>query len=350
MRSRNTRYNTRYKVVGMVNSERLQADHALIEDWKRAGTLTTDQILERLRDEEYAFGGDELVAIQANFNNLAINEGGVRYILEPAFTSFIASSIASSFPNQLIPIVEAGPILFTSTTYLADYPFAAKQRGLTYQGFQRALTWNSPDGAERIIRASMLRDGLVVRARTAVDYRRIIFQSLAHTISDSPPDARERQQKVFDSGLSEHLLDFWAPNNDADGDEIYHDVLDILSATQPIPIHAIPVLRDSLRPLATELYAPLPRLRQLGVSRTQLISVVKAILSLQQNDGLDLNPTNTLAGLDYSATSVVNAFTSDETITYPVFEAVISQIMVRYPMCILCYKHIIQCISTAIPP
>lgn len=309
----------------MANAE---TDYApsLIEDWKRAGSLATEQILERLRDEEYAFGDEELAAVQANFNDLATNKDGVMYLLEPAFTSFITRS----FPNQSIPIAEAGPILFTSATYLSNYPFAAKQPGLTYQGFQRALTWMSPDGAERIIRAAMLGDGLVVRARTAADHRRVIFQSLATITSDSPPDAQESQQNVSDSGLSEQLLDFWASNNDDDGDEIYHDVLDVLSATQPVPNYRSPVLRDSLRGLATEIHAPLPRLRQLEIPKARLSPVIKAILSLQQNDDLDLNPTNSLAGLDYSAASVVNAFTSGETITYPAFEDVIPQIMVRY--------------------
>lgn len=79
--------------------------------------------------------------------------------------------------------------------------------------------------------------------------------------------------------VEEHQLCFTDTNYDTDGDEMYHDILDILSMTQPREIYEAPVTRDSLRPLAKDLHDSRIALRQQAIRLSKFKSLVKLLLS-----------------------------------------------------------------------
>ena len=306
-----------------------------VEEWEAKGLMTTQQIIKRLNmelDERVFHSTTE--AIQENFDLLCVERLGVRYLDEVNFVAFLARA----FPPSFSPIIEGGPIIYASAVYLTGFPFFNEPPLLTLEGFLRALKLMLPEHANCWISGSGTDERLVSRERTEIDHVRLLFQSLAASnvgsIDDSQSNGQELEMKIMPRP-SWYDPCFRASNTDADGDELYHDVLDVLSATQPIPIYKMPVSRDDLRHLATSLWDTKFRLNQYRISREKLACLVRLMLSMQMSDTCQQNSytTNRLPELRAVTECVVNAFSmNNETgITWPIFYPTMTSVAVRLP-------------------
>ena len=336
-------------------------DKKSIEEWTTAGLMTPERIMLRLDAQigEYTFY-DSVPTIRGHFNALCTEKSGLQVLEEPAFVSFLARSFTLSFPL----IKDAGPILYESAVYLAGFPFMPKVPPLlTLGAFLRALALMLPDRANRWISGccSCTPEGLerlVARERTAADHQRLLFQSLADTheasfgaglVEYSLRDAQEAQEVVpwtLKGGDTSNTFDFSAPSKDADGDEMYHDLLDVLSATQPVEHPgALRVSRDSLRPHATKFHNTQLSLRRMAIRREKFVTLVKLLLSMRLGDASPLGArfTDKLADLEAIAERIVNAFTEEsgdtENITWSTFDFAMNRAAVSFPKSSVENKH-----------
>jgi hypothetical protein len=247
--------------------------------WQRAELMDPDRILLReIGVMTGTLGEKEQQSLQDAFNSVSFNNGGVKYMDENGFMTLFAS-------NTAIPIqdfAEAVTILFESLIYLSNYPFKKQADNLlTFDSFVRALFWILPERSN-----GWFEFGSHTRARTDADKRRILFQGLANNNigHDEPLDEQGIKSNVRRRAwdVEEHLLDIAAMNYDSAGDEIYHDILDVLYHTpvEPLDDTVIPVARDEYRPLATSLHQGQVRLRELIIPCTRFRTFVEFALHL----------------------------------------------------------------------
>ena len=314
-----------------------------VEEWEAQGLMTSERVLKRLnmKVDEYVLHSTA-EAIQENLSLLCVEKSGAKYLDEIKFVSFLARA----FPRSFSPIIEGGPIIYASAVYLAGFHFYEEPPLLTLDGFLRALTLMLPDRTTCWISGSGIDDRLITRERTEIDHVRLLFQSLAASNDMSVDDSQSNTQELEMTILprpSQYDPWFRALNIDADGDELHHDVLGVLSATQPIPIYEIPVPRDDLRYLATSLWDTKFRLSHYRLSREKLAALVKLMLSMRLSDTCqqDSSFTNRLPELTDVTERVVNAFSvNNETgITWPIFYSTMTSVAVRFPMAELRKYH-----------
>lgn len=130
------------------------------------------------------------------------------------------------------------------------------------------------------------RDVVTIRARTSTDARRLVFQSLAQPLPASllpVVDLEEMRdlslKRAFE--VTEHEESWARTNNDEDGDEMFHDVIDVLSWVQPDedhPINGTPG-RDDYRALARDFHPEGASLHNLAIPRKKLRSFVKLMVA-----------------------------------------------------------------------
>lgn len=209
--------------------------------------------------------------------------------------------IQPRLPPDLSPTF--GETLYRILAYHSKAPFYPAPTdplppSLSLADVQRGLAWLLPDRHLRM--AEMGNHG---RTRTPADQRRLLFQSLA-TRSVAVPDDAGREAAGREAARRRHahrhahvvehmrkhhgrwyvddaemLADMAKPNRDDDGDEMYHDLLDVLQKNVPenAPYGSA---RDDLRPLARTL-RPAVAFHTLAIPRAELADLVRALVPLQ---------------------------------------------------------------------
>jgi hypothetical protein len=309
-----------------------------IQEWEWTGLMTTDQVLQRLDDEinEYIiFVELEHAALRNNFDSVClVDSDGTKYWSESIFVNFLARSV----PFSAAVFVETGKIIYANALYLGSFPFKADNTRLTYEKLLRFLFWVLPERATRLMGGALSsrneKDTIIVRVRTAADQRRLLFQSLAEPSEETKVFDIEEEKKIAGQKANQvpELQTCYATTNyDSDGDEMYHDVLDVLSATQPVKRPHPSVPRDDFKPLAKRLHDPQNSLRQLVIRRGRFKSLVKLLLS--EHFANDSDGTLQLTDLENTAVHVVNAFSHEANgdITWQKFEEALTRVTVTFP-------------------
>ncbi|EFE32160.1 uncharacterized protein ARB_01051 [Trichophyton benhamiae CBS 112371] len=305
-----------------------ESDAEQLDKWISGGYMTPERILNRLTESSEYCGlrESEYIGLKEFFDRQGTEEAGIAYVDRDAFVSFLkgSSPVFSLFD-------EAGDILYSSVLYLSRYPFdLGTSRKMTLEQLARALIWALIDAPFNDLRARTLYDeSNFCRGRTWADHRRAIFQSLATSRDGStlPYNRKEWAEKARDRAyhfdkFDQSRLQFAAVNCDEDGDEMYHDVLDILFSSQiEIDPCFAPVARDSFRPLAKKLHGDNTHLHHLTIPRKSFHAFIKLLLVYQFgcNDRME---GDALADLDRVSSCITNAFARDSNIgiTWPMFD------------------------------
>ncbi|KAK1753169.1 hypothetical protein QBC47DRAFT_431515 [Echria macrotheca] len=302
-----------------------------ISDWVAQRALSKEAVWERV---DNAIRGTRL---ESPFGSLTASDS---LLTEAAFIAVLQDK--ADLPRS--PDGEAaGKILFSSLAYLSTLPFPSSTKtipqrdGLSPAQLARALVWIIPDNY-----GSIVEEGNLSRQRSKADHRRLIFQSLAARLdpTDKPDyDAESARRLALHNAFEvehESRRDHCALNHDDDGDEIYHDLLDVLYGTQITPRDPRygPVPRDAFRPVAKQLAAEhdLDKLYDLGIPVDRFVSLVKYLVALQftQPDAYrDEHGNLDLSRFDAAARSICAAFCPDNSgviITWPAFDHALKNI------------------------
>ncbi|KAI1089573.1 hypothetical protein F5B19DRAFT_504532 [Rostrohypoxylon terebratum] len=307
-----------------------------VADWFARGMLTKEHVLSHINhaiEINNAIDPDEGTTIEATFSSASSSgpSGEGHALTETAFISLLQTK--GTLPRGL-GATEAGRVIYESIVYLSALPYiphGPQPSGtLSLAQLNRALVWMLPDRTKRIIEESNLS-----RIRTRWDRLRLLFQSLA--IGTVPLAAQDRVRDRARSLAARHAfdvswdgyLDICVANHDDDGDEIYHDLLDVLYSTQEErPKWITPVARDAFRDIAKKIRAEeqLPELCTLAIPVQRFKDLVKVLLVLH----MEIENTNDNENVDLSqyndaADSLCAAFAQDrdigttDLITWPSF-------------------------------
>jgi hypothetical protein len=295
-----------------------------IHAWTAVGAMSLEAVFARfdqgITDSSVLFS-EELAALQEHFEAICDSRG---CIYEPTFTAFVLTKI------HLQPaLADAVRILFDSLCYLSKVPFqtiSPPSRYLTLNGLKRALVWILPSKASSVITETF---GFM-RSRT--DHRRLIFQSLATSRHEAtvPYDLRLAQavetckENAYKLGCGAEFPDIGI-NFDEDGDEMYHDVLDVLASTQPYvsPVFALQS-RDRFRELATKLHKGAPSLFNLAVPEHRLTTFLSLLIATNFLEGV-LDPNEELQAVAHDMTA---SFKHHRRIKWPMFEFAVAKLLV----------------------
>ncbi|KAF2630902.1 hypothetical protein BU25DRAFT_489020 [Macroventuria anomochaeta] len=253
--------------------------------WTAVGAMTPEAVFARFDQRiTNSFDAEEMAALSRNFKEICDNDG---HVSEPAFTTFVLSK------TRLSPaLTKAVHILFDSLCYLSQVPLQAKSpppTHLTLDGLKRALMWILPSRERSVINATVGH-----RVRRPADHTRLIFQSLATSYDNFhvPPDVRAVQSLVVHnvariSAEQIHAFQDARMHFDEDGDEMYHDVLDVLVSTQPyVPPGFAEPSRDAFRALAKKLHEGAPSLYELVVPQLRLEAFLSLLIATNFVDGV----------------------------------------------------------------
>ncbi|KAF4624205.1 hypothetical protein G7Y89_g13968 [Cudoniella acicularis] len=302
-----------------------------IPEWEKAGLMTRERVMDRLHKTMKFHFDQGAFALRENFNTFAVEIHGFNYWNQESFINFLGKN---SKPSSLPLVADAGTILFHLAQYLGSFPFRTgpsetSPPAIGFEELLGAIFWLLPGNAERSTGAGSMGDDVYMRARSAADRRRLLFESLADSKGDFAFDETEEKKIAAREALEvePHLSDFTLTNYDEE-DEMYHDVLDVLSYSQDfIQPPRAPCRRDALRALAKRLHTP-TCLRQLAISRSKFKSLVKLMLVEHLNDRDSPNSVK-ISELESVADSIVNAFChgSDENgmITWRNFDLALKQ-------------------------
>ncbi|KAK4143505.1 uncharacterized protein C8A04DRAFT_12340 [Dichotomopilus funicola] len=308
-----------------------------IDQWLSRGLLKKEAVMERLDkaiQDSYAISEEDEATLNSVFRSVCTDE---ETLTEPLFLSLLQTK--SALPRSLDGTA-AGKRVYAALVYLSKLPFVPPTNaahpdttGLTLAQLKRALVWIFPDRD-----SSFIEEGSNSRMRTRADHRRRIFQSLASTmvadnvhtrIYDSQRARNLALRNAFEVEYEEHH-EFCRPNHDDDGDEIYHDLIDLLCATQEVKHPGLATVpRDGFRSVGKAITAEhsLPRLYSLAFPAKEFVPLVKVLLALQfvpSAGGLDPSiddPT----GFKTAADALVAAF-QEQDITYPAFDHALKHI------------------------
>ncbi|KAH6615972.1 hypothetical protein B0J18DRAFT_459895 [Chaetomium sp. MPI-SDFR-AT-0129] len=325
-----------------------------IDQWLSRGLLSKESVMERLDkaiQDSYAISEEDEATLNGVFRS-ACTDGET--ITQPLFLSLLQTK--SALPRSPDGTA-AGKRLYAALVYLSKLPFVPPTTaahpdttGLTLAQLKRALVWIFPDRD-----SSFIEEGSNSRMRTRADHRRRIFQSLAstvvadddHTRIYHPQRARSLAlRNAFEVEYEDHH-EFCRPNHDDDGDEIYHDLIDLLCATQEVKHPGLATVpRDGFRGVAKAIAAEhsLPRLYSLAFPAKEFVPLVKVLLALQfvpSADGPDPS-INDPTGFKTAADALVAAFqfqyhssqpkhsednhAREQDITYPAFDHALKHI------------------------
>ena len=229
-----------------------------LRTWRESGQLTPSKFLERLdkRVEELTLHDKkaQLDTLRQIYSHPTLE----LYLQTAAFSSQVGIST----------LEKAGPVLYRMLNYLSRYPFLPppaydETSDLTPNGLLRALVLTSSEHSGQLFNG-----GSHTRAHTPADHCRMLFQALAtpqkttsHPLSsqeeqDWRAKASKRAHELGSVERQELLGENASTNRTEDGDEIFHDLVDIMFLTQPdgpdMPPH---VHRNDLVQLAKELVA-----------------------------------------------------------------------------------------------
>ncbi|RWA15104.1 hypothetical protein EKO27_g65 [Xylaria grammica] len=290
-----------------------------IDAWVRQGALTKDRIVARLDDRiesSYAIHDEEKLVLDGIFASLGTHDDGgassTSLLTEPTFIGLLHSK--AKIP-QSADGSRVGKIIYDSIVCLGTLPFLGKAKskprgtvaqlpqGLSRKELMRALVWALPDRAKSIIE-----EGPDACFRTEADHHRLIFQSLATEVREHPPHDFEVAH---------------SPKRDADGDEIYHDLLDVLYSTQEIdhPCYS-PVHRDALRSVAKRIAAEndVASLHELVIPIDRFEVLARFLLALQFEPPAEPSEFNSAARALSACFSQGQGSSAAGVITWPMFE------------------------------
>jgi hypothetical protein len=329
-----------------------------IEAWRTSGELSPKQVLCRLDkciDEYYTFNADEEAALQEMFQSHCKNTADSMSGAVLDENEFLALMQRRAGLPPTPAGTEAGCIIFGMLLYLRNTPFAYRHlddkpesgsRSLS----TRALAWLLPERHTQFTEA-----GSLSRARTAADHRRLIFQSLATAtttpLTEPHDKAEERARRnAFDMSPEKDSQfssrrDFASVNYDADGDEMFHDVLDVLYLTllRPGGLGLAPIRRDGFRAVTKDLLCrrngvdgevsgqQAPRLCELTIPQERLATLFKLALALRKRHEVAGSPNEDATatrplGMECSAEAardIMNIFCGrigDDLVTWPMFD------------------------------
>ncbi|KAF2446206.1 hypothetical protein P171DRAFT_430407 [Karstenula rhodostoma CBS 690.94] len=250
------------------------------------------------------------------FNSLATEASGDSRLERTLLVTHIQSQLPLGFPHIFADLVYR-VLAYHSTAPFYKSPTTALPESLSLQDTQRALAWLLPGR-----HLSMATIGNHGRMRTRADHRRLLFQSLANRsvpTADNPANETARRRYAHRNAFDmEHvkrgygvLEEYASINRDDDGDEMYHDLLDVLQNNVP-DNYPYGSKRDDLRPLAKELRADFA-FHELAVARGELSDLARALLALQfETNQTTLKPGD-LEYLDEAVASVMATFVCDES-------------------------------------
>lgn len=277
---------------------------------------------------------NEHEALAEAFNSLATGTGDA-CLERTSLVSRIRSQLPLGFPAIFADLVYR-ILAYHSTTPFYKDPSTPLSDRLALLDIQRALAWLLPDR-----HLSMSTVGTHGRVRTRADHRRLLFQSLASrssSIADSPANeaARRRYARRNAFDVDERDEDYANNNRDDDGDEMYHDLLDVLEKNAP-ENYPYGAPRDSFRPLAKELKVDFA-FETLAIPRDQLKDFVRSLLALQfETTQTSLKPDD-LQYLDEAVATAMVTFscedsdvraaypTGDDIVAWPAFDQGLKQI------------------------
>jgi hypothetical protein len=290
-----------------------------IAAWSGQGELTKERIMARLDDSiksSYAIRDEEKPVLDGIFESLAAHgdnnvASNASLLTESVFISLLHTKVAlprSADGSQAVRII------YDSIAYLSTVPFVRKPRstmsrssqGLSRDELVRSLAWALPDRAK-----SFIEEGPDACFRTEVDHHRLIFQSLATAIHDN--------SSYNNPELSR------SSKHDGDGDEIYHDLLDVLYSTQEIKHPGVsPVHRETLRSVAKRISAEndVASLHELAIPIDRFEVLAKLLLALQFTPPAEPSDFNSAARALSACFSQGQAKGSSAVgvITWPMFE------------------------------
>ncbi|KAH8684227.1 hypothetical protein BGZ60DRAFT_559939 [Tricladium varicosporioides] len=295
-----------------------------IETWVKNGLMDPEMISKRFYKEVVflTFTEEQHLEIRKKFNSYLSLSEVETYWDEAMFTKYLAEN---SQYSSILLLKEAAPILFSMMVYLSTFPLTIHKRiseplTLAYEDLITAMHWLQPDP----------NDGLD-RTKSPTDRRRYIFLSLADISGDFKYNQSEEMEisarKAFQ--VDDHSRNWACVNFDEKGDEMYHDVLDLISSDRMQYVQPPwgPYRKEEFVGLATHLISP-TRLRQLAISRVRFKVLVKFLLAEYLNDGKAEISMN-LQALDTSADSILNSFCygtdADDIVTWPKFEYNLSE-------------------------
>ncbi|KAI1073486.1 hypothetical protein F5B20DRAFT_513864 [Whalleya microplaca] len=296
-----------------------------VEGWYAEGCLSPERILEGLDRKIKERYHEQQSTLEKILRSTSTDEcDGEDTLTKSTFVSLLQTK--GSLPESAAGS-EAGYVIYASIAYLSKIPFPPTPEqcssvpvSLTATQLSRGLVWLLPGYYERMTEASNW-----CRTRTPADHRRMIFQSLATAYRDQAHDSVKARElaphNAYD--VSESSREFAGPNHDDDGDEMYHDVLDVLYATQPeTPLPLAPPKRDDFRPVAKRLVQDRFRFSTLAIPRQRFVALARILLALQfePNNG---EPVTELSSFDGAVDSLVAAFCEDaqaDVITWPMFD------------------------------
>ncbi|PVI01584.1 hypothetical protein DM02DRAFT_704654 [Periconia macrospinosa] len=303
-------------------------EHERIEGWFSEGVMTRDAVLQAMGNTvltpNHIFTEQELSVLENKFKSTAHGDVEIEPITEEMFLGAFSKGNAKPPPS----FAGAGYIIYRSIYHISAFPFAPTGP-MDFEAFVRGLAWLLPSRAEDLSSTSNYS-----RARSAADQRRLLFQSLATSLDgkNTPFDAQTareaacRRARDFSGMRAGGILgEFAATNFDDDGDEMFHDVLDILYSYHPLvdtPPHA-PFHRDAFRPLAKRLHKDRDvKLHHLSIPQQDMESLVEFLLEYRWAPA-DQSPAAAVA-VDWksSSTSITKSFAQgkDSGITWPEFD------------------------------
>ena len=260
-----------------------------VKRWTEAGLFAPEKVLDRLAAAIIRSGFsrsaiDHNRGLQDVFLSFAVDIDGRRRLTKAAFVRFLQSTGELSTSRTG---TEGGDILFDSLFYLSQVPFPSPQgtptpAGLTYDEMMRGFGFLLSDATD-FLTPGMLGDTVESRARTLSDMKRLLFQSLATTREgrNLPYNVQEAKRVSWINAQDawEHQQ-FVGPNYDEHGDEIFHDVLQVLLETLPhYSVGTLGATREQLLPVAHELHDKnILHLHHLTIPPARLKALVKTLL------------------------------------------------------------------------
>ncbi|KAL8364552.1 hypothetical protein RB595_003708 [Gaeumannomyces hyphopodioides] len=284
-----------------------------------------------LREEEKA-------SFQENFAAVC---GPDQIFTEASLVSWITANLPADRSDsfQSIPALSAAiPLLFQAMCNLSTYPFIDNQpaapAGLTYGDLLRVFCWGAPVGLR-----------LSPRQRSPADCRRALFQAFATRVPANglPFDEARWRDEARRRALAFPAphIEFWGAgwlaeetpiNRNDDGDEIFHDLVDMLHQSQDeVDLGVAMIARGVFKKPAKKLKANIAPLQDYVMGEEELRVLVTGLVTLQgcftdQGDNLPIS------GIDRKGIDMlVFAFglgageSNAQKINYEVFDRVVAK-------------------------
>lgn len=295
-----------------------------VREWEEEGLMTMERLFENW-DECACISGfrDHADTFKEKFAAYAIEDNtGTKCLDEAGMIALLRQH--NVFPPAL---QDAEPIFFQCAYYFVIYPFWGDHPPtFTCDELKRAIWWLHP--FEKNLGVQPCGGG--DRDFNEADVRRLLFQSISNTRNGArfPFDAdewrRESRRRTVDMPPQKLSCLKQSQNfayNDW-GDELYHDLLDVVMGCQPprpMPVAGEP--RDVFRPVVARVHAGAPELREFTVSLDRVRAMVRLCLYHQF---AVLPPDHPLhAGdLEPAVDSIMRAFPRDLEfgMNWPMFE------------------------------